>query len=109
MLFDPVPDLLPKIHMTPDELVLTAEMESYWSNFAYSKDPSSGPVTPKVTWPKYSESTDMNMRLTTPNSFVQSHLQKEACDFWDSIGYARGDIIRFQNTLSKYIVASRNR
>ena len=71
---------------TPAEEVLATQMESYWGNFAWSGNPNQGPNTPNIAWPKYTNATDMNMQLDTPTA-TTTHLLKDYCDMWDSIGY----------------------
>ncbi len=90
-LFNPVKDL--NISMTPEEDVLTSRMQAYWANFFYSGNPSSGPFSVQVSWPQYDASTDQDLRITTPSFYVESRLKQEQCDFWDSIGYDKGETL----------------
>ncbi len=90
-LFNPVADV--NISMTPQEQILTAAMQSYWTNFFYTGDPGAGPFAGQLpsVWPAYAASSDTNLRITTPACFAQQHLKQAACDFWDAIGYDRGE------------------
>jgi carboxylesterase type B len=72
--------------MTSDETRLSKTMINFWSNFVKTGNPNT-PVTPQVLWPRYYNSTDLNINFETPNSYAFSHLNAYYCDFWDSLGY----------------------
>jgi carboxylesterase type B len=90
-LFDPMAD--EHIHLTAQETVLTAAMQSYWANFFYTGNPAQGPFALRLPspWPEYATDSDRSLRITTPACFVQSGLKRAACDFWDAIGYDHGE------------------
>jgi len=70
------------------EEVLSSQMIYYFSNFAYTSDPNTGPHAAKLStpWPKY-DSTDKVMKFETPENKVEPKYMKEFCDFWDTLGY----------------------
>eukprot|EP01128_Nolandella_sp_AFSM9_P012705 TRINITY_DN9535_c0_g1_i1.p1 TRINITY_DN9535_c0_g1~~TRINITY_DN9535_c0_g1_i1.p1 ORF type:complete len:540 (+),score=106.52 TRINITY_DN9535_c0_g1_i1:27-1622(+) len=90
-LFNPPKKFYP-YNFTPQEQDLSTTMISYWSNFAYSGNPSSGPHTGQVTWPAFNNSTaaDSWMTLKAPASHVSQDDFKSTCDFWDGVGYVHG-------------------
>merc|ERR1719498_299602 len=72
---------------TQDELVLSADMESYWGSFIRTGNPNAKGSTATV-WPEFNSNTQQTMLLQTPKSAVQSHNLTSDCDWWDSkIGY----------------------
>lgn len=105
--FNPVRDLGGSIHMTPDEVTLTDAMQKWWANFFWTGDPSKGPHTPQVPWTAYNEQQDNDLRILAPTSHMETGLKKEQCNFWDTIGYDRGE--ELINSMSKVIAKRRQR
>jgi len=70
---------------TPDEVVMSEAMLTYWTNMAKSGNPNT-PVTPAVAWPAF-DSTEQMVMLETPQINVVSYLDTAGCQLWDSIGY----------------------
>lgn len=68
------------------EEVLSNEMIYYWTNFAYTSDPNSGPHNPRLSWPVYDNESKV-LNFQTPENEVVDHYMQEYCDFWDTIGY----------------------
>lgn len=83
------------ISITPAERVLAAAMQAYWANFFFTGDPAQGPYAAGLPapWPAYTAAADRSLRITTPASFVQSGLERSACDFWDTVGYDHGETL----------------
>jgi len=70
---------------TPEELVLSEELGTLWTNMAKTGNPNL-PVTPTMNWPMYDASTSMDYQFNIP-SFIESFIFNEQCNFWDGIGY----------------------
>lgn len=72
---------------TAEEDQLSELMLMYWSNFAHTLNPNSGPRCPKLRWPVYRAREPVLMYFQTPESDVLSQYRKPQCDFWDSFGF----------------------
>ncbi|XP_052803873.1 cAMP-regulated D2 protein-like [Mya arenaria] len=70
-----------------DEERLSDELIAYWTNFAYTSDPNSGPHKINISWPTYDSNSTMLQFQTPKSASIQNYL-KNKCDFWDSIGYS---------------------
>eukprot|EP01129_Flabellula_baltica_P010487 TRINITY_DN4438_c0_g1_i1.p1 TRINITY_DN4438_c0_g1~~TRINITY_DN4438_c0_g1_i1.p1 ORF type:complete len:564 (-),score=93.61 TRINITY_DN4438_c0_g1_i1:2-1669(-) len=55
---------------------------SYWTSFARTGNPNSQSGYTPVIWPRYDNTTDLNLILDLEQS-VQVHLKEKKCDFWD--------------------------
>jgi para-nitrobenzyl esterase len=53
----------------------------YWSKMAATGNPNGGG---NPTWPRYDAKTDAHLELATPPR-AGTALQKDKCDFWDSV------------------------
>jgi carboxylesterase type B len=73
---------------TEEEDVLSRQMMYYWTNFAHSGDPNTGPNPVQTFWPSYNAKSRTNINFDTPDSTTVTNLRKTYCDFWDGIGYA---------------------
>ena len=62
---------------------LSAQMSGLWTSLARSGEPSC-PTCPK--WTEYTAEAD-NFMSFNGNSSMSTHLEKDACDFWDHWGY----------------------
>ncbi|XP_046360496.2 cAMP-regulated D2 protein-like [Haliotis rufescens] len=78
---------------TPEELVLSDLVISYWSNFAKTGNPqgvsdTGAKVKAVPDWPQYhSENQWPYQHFKTPSSFVDTYYNAPFCDFWDKVGY----------------------
>lgn len=73
----------------PDEEVLSAAMETWWSNFARTGAPGSAVPyagAAPLEWPAFTPETKMTMDLNTPCSVVADP-KGAACVVWDNTGY----------------------
>jgi carboxylesterase type B len=71
---------------TPEEQRLSEQMIDYWTNFAWTGNPNSGPRAVSLQWPKFNAQSLYNMKFATPTS-VEQGLRKEYMDAWDRLGY----------------------
>lgn len=76
----------PGFNFDQEEEVLSNQMISYWTNFAYTSDPNKGPNSVDVIWPAYDGASE-SMIIQTPKFEPRKDFLKNYCDFWDSIGY----------------------
>jgi para-nitrobenzyl esterase len=60
---------------------LVDAVEGYWTQFARTGDPNAGS---NPMWPAYTTAADQNLNLDTSIT-VGSGLEKDNCDFWESI------------------------
>jgi len=82
--------IAPLLNFTNDEVNLAQNLIGYWTNFARSSDPNMGLYTPVVNWPKWNPGDSKNIHFATPKPDIESHLRKDNCDYWDTIGYVHG-------------------
>jgi carboxylesterase type B len=64
---------------------VSQSMATYWANFATSQDPNE-PLRVTTPWPRVTSGNEKYMYFQDPLQ-VQENYMKEACDFWDEIGY----------------------
>jgi carboxylesterase type B len=74
-------------HLSPEEERLSTELISYWSNFAYTSNPNTGPHPVYLNWPNYYIKQTTIMHFKTPESELLDEYRKNFCDFWDDVGY----------------------
>jgi len=65
--------------MSPAELALLDQMQSYWSNFARTGDPN-GPNLPP--WPRYSRTDDPYLAISAEHTTARTHLRGEICPLY---------------------------
>jgi para-nitrobenzyl esterase len=65
--------------MSPAELALLDQMQSYWSNFARTGDPN-GPSLPP--WPRYSRTDDPYLAISAEHTTARTHLRGEICPLY---------------------------
>ena len=73
--------------MTDDEEKLSLQLIDYWTNFAYTSNPSMGPHGIQLQWPVFNAGTESVVYFQTPNTELRSAYRKDYCEFWDTIGY----------------------
>jgi carboxylesterase type B len=71
---------------TADEAKLSDTMGRYWANFATHLDPNGAPA-PATRWPRFSAQDRSYLELNAPSLSVQNDPYREACTFWDRVGY----------------------
>jgi carboxylesterase type B len=75
----------PLVHMfDSNDWNLTATVQGFWTNFAATGNPNTGPTTPAMQWPAFATDTELNLQLDVPlrtNEFLLSGL----CDMWDQV------------------------
>jgi para-nitrobenzyl esterase len=64
------------------EAALSLQMMKYWTTFAKNGDPN---FTNSPLWPAYDTEGDEHIEFTTHSTHRSSGLEKEMCDFWDSV------------------------
>lgn len=64
-------------------------MSGYWTNFAMTHNPNTGPTPVGVQWPQYDETSDYNAQLQVPLNVTQ-YLLQPLCDMWDGIANVLG-------------------
>jgi acetylcholinesterase/cholinesterase len=80
--------------LTENEVVLSAQMQTIFANFAKSGDPNKPSAIPlrtgqpPVVVPRFSNVTSLDLRLDIPTSTFDHHRSK-FCEYFDSIGYER--------------------
>lgn len=79
--------------------MLSEAMLGYWTSFAQFGDPNKGTSNSPVHWPVYKTASDVSMNLDVPLNTVTG-LNKEKCDFWDTVGYYHASKIRHKLGLS---------
>lgn len=62
--------------MSPDEVDLVDQVQSYWSNFARSGDPN-GPDLP--AWPLYNPADDPYLAIAAARTQARAHLRGDIC------------------------------
>jgi para-nitrobenzyl esterase len=67
--------------MSDSDLALADQVDGYWFRFASTGDPNDPSA---VAWPKYLETTDTSITLDSTIT-TTAGLDKDACDFWDTI------------------------
>lgn len=83
---------------TQEELILSDDLITYFTNFAKSGNPNSPGVGKHsrptkrqeqiVNWPNYNSDNGWPlMRFMTPNSKLDPDFNAPYCDFWDRVGY----------------------
>ncbi|CAK8690998.1 unnamed protein product [Clavelina lepadiformis] len=78
---------------TDEDSLVSDIFSTYWGGFANDGNPSSGLTTSLgyfTTFPLYSSlSTEpwQNIRITYPQSELQTHYRETYCDAWDAIGF----------------------
>ena len=75
------------LNHTVEEGQLALRMLSYWTNFAHTADPNSGPNPNVPGWP--TNDRKLLKYFQTPADEVALDYRKDYCDFWDYIGYDR--------------------
>jgi para-nitrobenzyl esterase len=73
------PEWALKQPMSPAELALLDQMQSYWSNFARTGDPN-GPSLPP--WPRYSRTDDPYLAISAEHTAARTHLRGEICPLY---------------------------
>lgn len=75
----------PVLHdFNANDWVLSDAMSSFWSNFAYTRNPNVGPSNVSIVWPAYDRVSDMNMQFQVPLN-VTHGLLNSMCNMWDVI------------------------
>jgi len=80
--------------LTKDEVVLSAQMQTIWANFAKSGDPNKPTAIPSqvgqppVFVPRFNNASSLDLRLDIPTSTFDHH-RSTFCEYFDSIGYDR--------------------
>jgi len=69
------------VSILPVGFPLVKSMQGYWTEFARSGDPN-GPS--RLPWSRYNAGSDRSLQLDLHSKQV-SGVQKEACDFWDTL------------------------
>lgn len=59
-------------------------INGFWTNFAATGNPNTGPAAVTLQWPEYSPLTDLNMQLQVPLNITQ-HLLQSKCNMWDAV------------------------
>jgi acetylcholinesterase/cholinesterase len=72
---------------TDEELTLTGQMISYWSNFIKTHDPNQGDSSVPLTWPAYTGSDDTWILFDVDQLSTESQFHSSNCDMWDEMGY----------------------
>lgn len=77
-----------KGRFTADEAKLSQAIMRYWTNFATYLDPNGAPATKSaVRWPQFSARAMQYLSLNVPALSVSADPYRQACAFWDGIGY----------------------
>src|SRR5262249_26437617 len=63
----------------PEYVPLVGTVQTYWTNFAKTQDPSGGSAVP---WPAYTTAGDQHLTLGAEVK-AGTGLKKDQCDFWD--------------------------
>lgn len=77
---------------TADEVTLTTDLGSAWTNFIATANPNyvagtKGTYPIPQTYPLYTTASDELVVLDEPGSFNDANIRDSFCDMWDSIGY----------------------
>ena len=67
--------------LTEEDLVLSEEIQGYWTRFAVAGDPNGDGA---LEWPGYDQTTKSYLELDVPSS-VKADLKAAQCDLWESI------------------------
>jgi len=70
---------------TPEEVALSLRMQAMWTNFAKNMDPRSI----KEAFPKYTNTTRLNMVLQTPTDAIESEYRDNYCNLWRDVVYSK--------------------
>ena len=75
----------------PADLNLSRQVQTYWSNMAYSSNPNIGPRGTGLypAWTSYTTGTGAQMFFDIPIGDVSYNYSDKVCDFLDTIGYDR--------------------
>jgi carboxylesterase type B len=76
---------VPSLNATfsPQELVLTGQMDAYWGSFIRGGDPNTYSAPGSIHWPQWNTTTKQNILFDTPASFIEDSL--EMCGFWSGL------------------------
>lgn len=73
---------------TADEVTLSGRVMDYWTNFATHLDPNGpSPAAAAPRWPRFGAPAREYLVLDAPTIAVQPDPYRDACEFWDGIGY----------------------
>ncbi|XP_045215503.2 cAMP-regulated D2 protein-like isoform X2 [Mercenaria mercenaria] len=78
-------------NVTEDEIRLSREMMTYWTNFAHTSNPNYGMRVPDIRWPTYEYQTSKKatMHFITPRDELIESYRDDFCDFWDTVEYEK--------------------
>ena len=100
---------LANFSFSPEEEILSGDVITYWTNFAWSGNPNFStppkPVTALLSasapqrklglkdgikWPAYGKASNWTaLRFKTPESELVKNYKDEDCSFWDAISYSQ--------------------
>jgi carboxylesterase type B len=78
-------------NVTENEINMSREMMSYWTNFAHTGNPNNGRSVPDIKWPayEYENSKNATMHFITPKDELIENYRDDFCDFWDTVDYEK--------------------
>ena len=77
--------LAPMAEYTPNELVLSNQIQSFWSNFA--KKRINVVSNNNTKWKAYDQNKRWTMVFDTRQIAMKQNYDNDHCNFWDQLGY----------------------